>query len=166
MEINKPYILLLFLIFFFSINTYAQDRQDETPVFRIKTKDGNTFLGEIRLEDDDKIILLTDKLGEISIQKTDIVSRERVNVSRIVGGELWFENPQNTRYFFSPNGYGIRQGEAYYQNVWVFFNQVTVGVTDNVSMSVGVVPLFLIMGGSTPVWINPKSFITCSRRRI
>lgn len=155
----NPYKSLV-LIFLFSLivalPTYAQETQEETPIFRIKTKDGNEFIGEIRLEDDQKIILLTEKLGEITIRKIDILSREEVNISRIVDGELWFENPQNTRYFFNPNGYGIRKGEAYYQNVWVLFNQVTVGVTDNFSLSAGMIPLFLFSGTPTPVWINPK----------
>jgi len=156
MENLKTPILMLLLTVFLAISSFAQDQQDEIPVYRIKTKDGNEFIGEIRFEDDEKIIMFTEKLGEITIRKIDILIREQVNISRIVDGELWFENPQNTRYFFSPNGYGIRQREAYYQNVWVFFNQITVGVTDNVSMSIGMVPLFLLSGLSTPVWINPK----------
>lgn len=156
MDYYKTPVLLFLLALIVYMPAYAQEHQDEPSIYRIKTKDGNEYIGEILFEDDDKIILQTEKLGEITIQKIHILSREQVNLSRMVDGELWFENPQNTRYFFSPNGYGIRQGEAYYQNVWVFFNQVTVGVTDNVSISAGVVPLFLLGGIPSPFWINPK----------
>jgi hypothetical protein len=69
---------------------------------------------------------------------------------------LWLENSQAARYFWAPNGYGLRKGEGYYQNVWVLFNQVSYGFTDNFSVGIGMVPLFLIAGGPTPVWATPK----------
>jgi hypothetical protein len=65
-------------------------------------------------------------------------------------------NPQATRYFWLPNGYGLKKKESYYQNVWLFFNQVSVGLTDNFSIGAGMVPLFLFAGSPTPVWITPK----------
>jgi len=54
------------------------------------------------------------------------------------------------------NTYGLKRGEVYYQNVWVLFNQVSVGVGNNFSIGVGLVPLFLIAGAPTPVWLIPK----------
>ncbi|MFC0261787.1 hypothetical protein [Fontibacter flavus] len=148
-------LILLFLILP-TLILKAQETQSEPILVRIKTKDGNEFIGEVFTEDDQKIILITEKFGEISIQKIDIQSREIISAARIKDGKLWFENPQSTRYFFAPNGYGIKRGEAYYQNVWIFFNQFTFGVSDNFSFSVGTVPLFLFAGASTPVWVNPK----------
>ncbi|HEY3384984.1 MAG TPA: hypothetical protein VGK46_00660, partial [Saprospiraceae bacterium] len=49
-----------------------------------------------------------------------------------------------------------KKGEGYYQNVWIFFNQVSYGITDNISIGAGIVPLFLFAGASTPVWLTPK----------
>lgn len=148
-------LIFLFLILP-TVLLRAQDTQSEPTLVRIKTKDGNEFIGEIFTEDDQKIILITEKFGEITIQKIDIQSREIISEARIKDGKLWFENPQSTRYFFAPNGYGIKRGEAYYQNVWIFFNQFTFGVSDNFSFSVGTVPLFLFAGAPTPIWVNPK----------
>jgi hypothetical protein len=156
---SKPLIftiLLLGLFFLPEAASFGQQSEEKVTIYRIKTRDGNEFIGQISLEDDERIVLITEKFGEITIQKTDIQSRTLISGSRTVDGQLWFENPQATRYFFSPNGYGIRKGEAYYQNVWVFFNQFTLGVTDNFSISAGMVPLFLFAGAPTPVWINPK----------
>jgi len=65
-------------------------------------------------------------------------------------------NLQSTRYFFGPNGHGLNKGEGYYQNVWIFFNQISYGVTDYFSISAGVVPAFLFAGSPTPVWVVPK----------
>ena len=71
-------------------------------------------------------------------------------------GKLWFENTQSTRYFWSPNGYGLKKGEGYYQNIWVLWNQASIGVTDYFSVGAGIVPLFFFGGTATPVWIVPK----------
>lgn len=122
----------------------------------IKTRDGNEFIGIILQEDDQKIILWTEQFGELTIQKADIIKREIIQEGQMRDGVLWADNPQATRYFFAPNGHGIKSGEGYYQNVWVFFNQVTLGLSDNFSFSVGMVPLFLFGGLPTPIWINPK----------
>ncbi|WP_291780629.1 hypothetical protein [Cecembia sp.] len=142
---------------------FAQDNQEEIPIFLIKVIDGNEFIGQIIDEDDEKIILLTEKFGEITIKKLDIQRRTLVSGKQVVDGELWFENPQATRYFFAPNGYGIQPGESYYQNVWIFFNQFTFGVSENFSISAGLVPLFLFAGAPTPIWINPKVSIPVVR---
>lgn len=101
-------------------------------------------------------MLKTEKLGELRISRTDIRLLEPVKGEIREGGRVWFENPQATRYFWAPNGYGLRAGEGYYQNVWVLFNQASIGLTDNFSMGVGTLPLFLFNGTSTPVWITPK----------
>jgi hypothetical protein len=74
----------------------------------------------------------------------------------LVGGRLWLPQPQSARYFWAPNGYGLKRGEVYYQNVWVFYNQFSAGVTDYFSLGGGMMPLFLLGGTPTPVWIVPK----------
>ncbi|MCB9270107.1 MAG: hypothetical protein H6561_11110 [Lewinellaceae bacterium] len=66
-----------------------------------------------------------------------------------------FYNTQSARYFFSPNGYGLHPGEAYYQNVWVLYNQVSFGITNNVSLGVGGAS-FPFGADATPVWMTPK----------
>ncbi|MFC4873307.1 hypothetical protein [Negadavirga shengliensis] len=130
--------------------------QDTERLLHIQTADGNTYIGTLVSEDDVKLVLRTENLGSITIFKSDISKRREIDRDRFVRGGLWFENPQATRYFWSPNGYGLKKGEWYYQNVWIFFNQVSTGVTDNFSLGAGMVPLFLFAGTSTPVWITPK----------
>jgi len=153
----KISVLAILMAFILGI-THFSNAQDSTSteVTVVKTRDGNEFMGKITFEDDQKIVFLTEKFGEVTIRKIDILSLETVKSSRIVDGNLWADNPQSTRYFFGPNGYALKKGEGYYQNVWVFFNQVSVGLSENFSLSVGMVPLFLFAGTATPVWINPK----------
>ena len=57
----------------------------------------------------------------------------------------------------------MKKGEAYYQNVWVLFNQFSIGVTNNFSIGAGFVPLFLFGGTSSPFWITPKFSIPITK---
>ena len=85
-----------------------------------------------------------------------MLTRKDLNKSSMVEGEHWFSNPHATRYFFMTNGYGLKQGEAYYQNTWIMFNQMSYGITDHITIGAGIVPLFLFAGAPTPAWITPK----------
>src|SRR4030095_11148511 len=60
----------------------------------------------------------------------------------------------------------LKKGEGYFQNVWILFNQVSVGVTDNISIGAGIVPLFLFAGSPTPVWLTPKLSIPLKKDNI
>jgi len=142
-------------LFLLMASTCSAQEQDTT-VYRVETTDGNEFIGTIVSQDETQIILRTKEFGNITISKAAIKKMAPIKVSQMKGGTYWFENPQSTRYFWQPNGYGLKKGEGYYQNVWIFFNQVSVGITDNFLIGAGIVPLFLFAGSSSPVWIAPK----------
>jgi len=143
----------------------AQEKPDTT-TWVVETLDGNSFIGSITDEDDTGILLFTEIYGQIRIPASQIRSKKVVEKSELVKGELWFSNPHSTRSFFGPNGYGLKAGEAYYQNTWVFFNQLSYGITDYFSMGGGVMPLFLIAGSPTPVWITPKISVPLIRDKL
>lgn len=157
-----------FLLLLLAVSLQAQEPtiRDTTSVYRIETTDGNTFTGTIVEEDNQSIQLLTEKLGVIRIAKTDVRTRNLVEGVRKVEGEYWMPNPQSTRYFWAPNGYGLQKGEAYYQNIWVFYNQFSWGITQHFSMSLGMVPLFLFSGAPTPIWAVPKFSIPISEDKV
>lgn len=144
----------------------AQIPEDFTSLWLVTTTDGNEYVGELIEQNDFEVRLLTKNLGEITIRTEDIVSIEPVVPDKMIQRQEWRKHPHATRYFFSPNGYGLRQGEGYYQNTWVLFNQVSVGVTDNFSIGGGMIPLFLFAGAPTPIWITPKFSIPVSAERV
>jgi len=156
--------ITLILISFLSSNIAIA--QNEKVVERIETKDGNVFVGRIISEDSTKIVIETEVLGELSIKKTVITSRKEIDISKMVKGKFWNDNPQSTRYLWTPNGYGLKQGEFYYQNIWVLYNQLSVGITDNISASIGTVPLFLFGFDITPIWVIPKFSIPIKKDKI
>ena len=154
----KTFMLPLFIIFVITLlpnGLFAQPETDSTLV-RIETRDGNEYVGRIISQNADKVVLFTQNLGEISILTRDIVAQKSILPEQVKEGEIWFPNPQATRYFWVPNGYGLKKGEGYYQNIWVLWNQFAYGITDNFSVGGAMIPLFLFGGGPTPVFINPK----------
>jgi len=151
---NTKIGLTFLFIFIFAFSVKSQTANDTTLV-NIETLDGNEFIGQIVNEDSLKIVLKTEKLGEISIFRSDIKRLETLEVQQIKDGKYWFPNPQSTRYFWSPNGYGLKKGEGYYQNIWVLWNQFSYGLTNNFSIGGGIIPTFLF-GAPTPVFATIK----------
>jgi hypothetical protein len=149
-------IIVTVVMFIASIHFVCGQGTEDSTVYQVETHDDNIFVGTIVSRDSLSIRLLTENFGEITIAYGAIKKITSVSKGIIKGGKIWADNPQATRYFWSPNGYGIKAGEAYYQNIWVFYNQFVVGITDNISLGAGIVPLFLFAGTSTPVWITPK----------
>ena len=156
---------IFLLLLFFAIrpclclaqNVLPDDAQPDSSVtWLIITEDENEFFGTLVDRTDTYLQLQTDVLGLISIPINSIRKMQRIQAQQIVEGQLWTENPQSTRYFLGPTGYGLRAGEGYYQNVWVFFNQFAIGVNDYVSIGLGLVPTFLFGGGELPAWVTPR----------
>ena len=158
--------VIFFLILIFTFYEAYSQEGNETALVRIETNDGNEYTGKIVRQDSARIFLATETLGEIAIRKSNIKSQEKLRIEQIKDGEIWFANPQATRYFWSPNGYGLNKGEGYYQNIWVMWNQFAYGLTDNLSIGGAVVPLFLFGGAPTPVFGTAKISFPIEKEKI
>ncbi|NOR34493.1 MAG: hypothetical protein GQ579_07425 [Bacteroidales bacterium] len=142
----------------------AQDQTD-TLGYYIQTTDGNTYRGRILAQDSTSVLFDLERFGEHRFLKAEIKKLQPLEKEKMIDDEYWMDNPQATRYFFSPNAYGLKKGEGYYQNVWVMVNSFAVGVTDYFSIGGGVVPLFLFAGAPTPVWITPKFSVPVAKEK-
>lgn len=131
-------------------------KPDSIKKYRIETTDGNEYVGQLIDQNEAQVRLKTETIGEITIPKDQIKTITEISISEKKNGTYWLENPQATRYFWAPNGYNLKEGEGYYQNVWVLFNQAVYGISDHFSAGIGTVPLFLLGGTSTPAWITLK----------
>jgi hypothetical protein len=161
--------LVIIIHLLWASNLIAQEVNiptDTTQLMSVETKDGNVYVGYFRGIENGRMIVETTRLGRISLLKEDVKSIRPVTSAQMVNGQIWFENPHYTRYFFNTNGYGLRKGEGYYQNTWIFYNEVNYGFTDNLSVGVGVLPLFLFGGAPTPVWITPKVSIPIIKDKV
>ena len=149
---------LLFLLFVLCKPTAYTQITDTATIWTITTMDGNEYFGTIVTEDSIEVQLKTKTLGVINIPVRQIVHKEKIDKKNLVLGEFWFENPQATRYFWGPNGYGLKKGEAYFQNIWILANQASYGFTDHFTLGLGTVPVFLfgVSPEYSPFWITPK----------
>lgn len=151
----SKYLCLALFVIGISLFSSAQNNQDSIKS-QIETIDGNEYIGIIIEETPENIRIKTDKLGELSIPRSEVKRITQLGVIKSVGGAYWLDNPQATRYFWAPNGYNLKSGEGYFQNVWVLFNQAVYGFTDHFSGGVGMMPLFLFGGTATPAWLMAK----------
>lgn len=157
-----PTVILLIL----TATLKGQEVPDTVSIWDIETVDNNDFIGIIVKQDENSVTIRTDILGEVTILRSKIKTISKIESQQIKDGEYWFENPHSTRYFYGPNGYGLKAQEAYYQNTWVLFNQVSWGISDYFSFGVGMMPLFLFGGAPTPVWITPKVSIPLKKDKL
>lgn len=136
----------------FANNVLAQD----VKTWVIETADGNQYAGTIVEQNDEQVRLQTEALGIITIPRSTIKKMYEIDSSRVRNGKVWTSNPYTTRYFFGPSGFTLKKGEGYYQNVWIFFNNINYGVSDNFSLGAGLIPGFFFEAENTPVWITGR----------
>ena len=149
-------VCLLFLFTFYNHTLFAQ-LSDTTIIWQMTMIDDNEFVGHILSETERSIQFKTATVGIITLQKDQIKRREKLLSNDTTNGLLWAENRMAYRYFLRNSGYNLKKGEAVYQNAWILVNNLDVGVTDNFSIGLGTVPLFLFGNGTTsPIWITPR----------
>jgi len=144
-----------FFLLLIALTGKAQNSGD-SGMSHIKTKDGNGYTGKIEAVDSLNVLFRDQKLGEITISKSEITNLDSLSLKIMRRGTYWSGNPQSTSYFFTQGGYGLKKGEGYYQNLWVLANSFAVGLNDYLSLGGGVIPLFLFNWAPTPVWLTAK----------
>ncbi|MFO7977768.1 MAG: hypothetical protein R6U64_03845, partial [Bacteroidales bacterium] len=137
----------------------TQASEQDTLIWRVETIDGNVFTGHILSRNDQQIVLQTENFGQLKIQSNNIKSMNLVQPDDGQGEDQMDEIRATSRYFWAPSGYNLEEGEGYYQNVWVLFNQVSYGITDRFTIGAGMIPLFLFAGAPTPLWVTAKMSI-------
>ena len=155
MYVSRFLALIVFTLI--SCEAYAQViEDDDTTVQRYATVEllnGQDFTGAVVSQTPEQLVLRIEGIGDINIPMGQVKSLVFVPQASVEG---YYHNLQATRYFFGPNGFGLKKGEGYYQNIGVLVNQVSYGVTDYFTIGGGTVPLFLFAGTPSPFWLTPK----------
>jgi hypothetical protein len=105
-------------------------------VYAFRLVDGSTLHARIVAVADEEITLETPGGARITVARGQIRSMTPV-AGRVVGGELWLEDPHATRLFFGPTARAVPAGEGYFGVYELFFPFVTYGVTDRFTLSGG-----------------------------
>ena len=124
---------LVFLLLPLPFLVQAQVKQDsllidtsKTEIFKISLKDGSILIGKVISENDDIIIFETNSGIKSEIPKVEIKKRDIVT-NKLVEGEVWESDPNQTRLFFSPTGRALDKGEGYFAIYEIFFPFIAVG---------------------------------------
>jgi hypothetical protein len=142
--------------------TPAQAQAPRVPVIEIpaagvmqelELNDGSSVIGRVTSIAGGRFVFVTGAGVEMTVEMSAVRSLEPVT-GRIVGGELWREDPNPTRLFFAPTGRSLKKGEAYFGVYEILLPFVQVGITDRLSIGAGTP---LIFGDfERPVWVTPK----------
>jgi hypothetical protein len=117
---------------------------------RITLKDGQQLHGVVVHEDHQVVVVELpdgDRLELPARQVKDISVQRNVQVRD--NGEIWFQDPNRTRYLYAPSGMMLRQGEGYFSQKELFFSSLSYGLTDNITVQAGAV---------LPAWLIPGAF--------
>lgn len=158
---------ILFFLFVSQLNLFAQTSSPSVLNLSITTIDHQTFKG-VLLSQDDKTITLQTNSAKVTIDKAKIKVINYDDQNIIVNEDNDIKRYRNfpSRYFVGSSAYSLKKGEAYFSNDWIFFNEIDYGVTNSFSVGAGIIPLFLINGFPTPVWIKAKIAIPLSPKNI
>ncbi|GAB3537953.1 hypothetical protein GCM10027443_31930 [Pontibacter brevis] len=121
----------------------------------VETKDGSVIQGTYLGQSEAGIRLLTESAGEITILMSAVRSFRILDNRNFKNGQYWFENPNATRYLFSPTAFSLQKGEAYYQNTYIVLNSVNYGITDRLTIGAGF-ELISTFSGTPIFYVTPK----------
>jgi hypothetical protein len=129
----------------------VKDNDDEdTEYARVITKNNDTVVVKIVSRDKVNLTVYNLKTQQNSrIALGDISSIERVEkeksiIKKVVGKDI-ITVPTDGKYYrystrnnATPTAFPLKAGEGYFHNMWIFYNNVHVGITDHLSIGLGV----------------------------
>ena len=157
---NKFTLSILIIGFLTFTNSYAQDGNvDPGDQVKIELKDGSVIYGIIKSQEEGIINIQSETFGNIAVQLSEISRMELVKKEHSDRDQqgMFIDYHNSTHYLFAPSAYTLKKGQSYYENIGVFWNSYTTGVTDNFSVTMGGEIASLLFGSNFPVlFISPK----------
>jgi len=154
----KQSFLLIFICFACIQIVIGQQDIIVGKTVELRTDDGNSYVGEVLSLSETEISILTNALGEITLERSSVKKVAYKNMdaeSDKNGFPIDYHN--STHYFVNQSGFSLKKGQSYYENVGVFFNSYSVGITDNFSLTAGLEIATLLFGQSLPsLFMTPK----------
>jgi hypothetical protein len=129
-------------------------RPEEAPekreLSRITLKDGQVLRGVVVRRDTQFLVLELAVGGRLELPAEMVKSVEAETRAQLrANGEVWFQDPNRTRYFYAPSGMMLRGGEGYFSQKELLFSSMNYGLTDNITLQAGAV---------VPAWLVPNGF--------
>jgi hypothetical protein len=148
-------LLLVFALLMTSTSAFAQEVDIPVPsdtTYAVRLMDGSIVYGRIISVREDQVSITT--IGGVDITLNRAQIREiTLARGRVVDGELWSEDPNVTRLFFSATGRSLKAGEGYMGTYLLVLPFVAVGLSDDLTLAAGAP---VLAGGLEPFYIAPK----------
>ncbi|HRN53230.1 MAG TPA: hypothetical protein PK788_07005 [Gemmatimonadaceae bacterium] len=129
-------------------------------VTEVRLRDGSVVVGRLEVESETLVVIVTAAGTRVEIPRAQIAGMRRV-VPR-AGGEVWPDDNNVTRLFFTSTGRPLPKGEGYVSSYWLFFPFVGYGITDRITLAGGTP---IIPGGIGKVfYLAPKIALYDSER--
>ena len=159
---NFTKISAIILSLFFSTLSLSQVDlgEPDSQAVIIDMDDGSVIYGIISNRTEFELTIQSASLGTVTIPISTIKKTRFINDVRNIlfdkdGYPVDFFN--STHYFLFPSGYSLRKGQSYYENIWVFANSYSYGVTDNFTISGGAEVFSLLFLQQRPLmYLSPK----------
>jgi hypothetical protein len=128
-------------------------------MYQITLKDGSMLSGKLVSQSEKEIVIQSETLGEMRVQKENIKSMSLVSSINNKASGVWFENPNASRYLLGSSAIPMEKNTGYYQNTWIFINSFGYAFTKNLSLSAGFEIFSIMAGGEGPYafYLNPKA---------
>jgi hypothetical protein len=154
--------ILMLILFTVGVSVIQEISAQETEKYEVLVvmKNGSQFRGQILSETEDQVVLIVENVGELTLNRSDIKTMQSV-----LAGDKDFDAATDipvdeynaNRYLISPSGFGLKKGQAYYENIYLGFNSFTFGLTDRFTVTVGAELYTLLLGSETPImYISPR----------
>ena len=142
--------VILTTLLLFTLNSIFSQNNKVGKKYIYEFRDGTTIIGTYDRSEKGNIYIKDLEGEEVYIPKVMVAQIHEATDDNIKNGEYWFPNLHDSRYFFSPSAFGLRQGEGYYGHSYWMLWQAQFGITDE----------FSIGGGTTvfgfPATLNAK----------
>ncbi|WP_436515219.1 hypothetical protein [Ekhidna sp. To15] len=143
-------------VFALIVNTSFSQTQSDSTKYQITTTSGSVFVGMIIDENEKEVKIDVQDIGVITIPRAEIKEMIALETPPSAqSDQLWPYQYQTSNYFASLSAYSLKKKEGYYQNVWILFNNVSYGLTDNLSMGIGTMATFFFTDWA-PFWLTGK----------
>jgi hypothetical protein len=146
-----------------------KQKKETTKQVHVDLKDGKHIEGKLLERIGDTVVIESDTfIARVNIKNIK-------NIQELNSGNsnfdkfLYNENKHAPHGFFAPTGFGLRKGEGYYKNFYLFINHLNYGFTDNFSLEFSTETLFLLTSrasGFSPfqvIYVVPKLSYTVAK---
>jgi len=117
-----------------------------------------SFESDLRMaNDEEKVVLLSIAIRQLLANEGKIAQRDSVVPDSVIVPLENQMNEHNTRYFFAPTAYSLRQNEFYYNTLYFGVHDIQYGFSDNFSLGMGSSIAFM------PVYFTPKFSIPLAK---